>query len=77
MEKLGLVLCGDGARGAFEVGVWEKLDELGINKKITEFSGTSIGAENTALFLSNTTNQQKEKMWKSFEQKDMVSIKDT
>ena len=77
MEKLGLVLCGGGARGAFEVGVWEELDNLGITKKITGFSGTSIGVVNTALFLSNSTNQQKESIWKSFEQKDIVPIKDT
>ncbi len=76
MEKLGLVLCGGGARGAFEVGVWEELDDLGITKEITGFSGTSIGAVNTALFLSNSTNQQKEDIWKTFEQKDMISIKE-
>lgn len=71
---MGLVLCGGGARGAFEVGVWEALDELGITKQITGFSGTSIGAVNTALFLSNTTNKQKEDIWLSFKQKDMLDL---
>lgn len=72
MEKLGLVLCGGGARGAFQVGVWEELDKLGITKQITGFSGTSIGAVNTALFLSDTTMKQKEDIWLSFKQEDML-----
>ena len=72
MEKLGLVLCGGGTKGAFQVGVWEALEDLGITEEITGFSGTSIGAVNVALLLSNANREKKEEIWKSFKQDDMT-----
>lgn len=47
----GLVLAGGGTRGAYEVGAWKALKELGIN--ITGVVGTSIGAINGALFIQD------------------------
>ncbi len=76
-EKIGLVLCGGGAKGSFELGVWKELEQLGLTDKITGFSGTSIGAINTALFLSDNTTEEKEKMWESFKQTDMLDAKYT
>lgn len=49
--KIGLVLAGGGARGAYQIGVWKALIELGIDKHISVISGTSIGALNAMLFL--------------------------
>ena len=48
--KIGLVLSGGGGKGAYELGVWKALKELNLNKYISVFSGTSIGAFNAALF---------------------------
>lgn len=48
--KLGLVLSGGGGKGAYELGVFMALQELGIAERIDVFSGTSIGAINAALF---------------------------
>ena len=48
--KIGLVLAGGGARGAYQIGVWKALIELGIDKYIKVVSGTSIGAVNAMLF---------------------------
>ena len=48
--KIGLVLSGGGGKGAYELGVWRALKELGISKYISVFSGTSIGAFNSILF---------------------------
>lgn len=50
MLKIGLVLAGGGGKGAYEIGVWKALKELGIDKHITAVSGTSIGALNAVLF---------------------------
>lgn len=47
MGKTALVLGGGGSRGAYEIGVWQALKELGI--KIDIVTGTSIGAVNGAL----------------------------
>ena len=39
--KRALVLGGGGSKGAYELGVWRALDELGISFDIV--TGTSIG----------------------------------
>lgn len=50
-REYGLVLAGGGTRGAYQVGVWKALLELGVN--IKAITGTSIGALNGALFLQD------------------------
>ena len=47
--KWGLVLSGGGTKGAYEVGVWKAIRELGV--PIQGIAGTSIGAINAAMFL--------------------------
>jgi len=47
---IGLVLEGGGGKGAYQIGVWEAMRELGIEDHITVVSGTSVGALNAALF---------------------------
>ena len=49
--KIGLVLAGGGARGAYQIGIWKALRELNIDKHISVVSGTSIGALNAILFM--------------------------
>ncbi|GAB6167848.1 hypothetical protein JCM1393_03080 [Clostridium carnis] len=51
--KIGLVLSGGGGKGAYELGVWKALKELGIDKYIDVFSGASIGAFNAVLFAQD------------------------
>ena len=50
--KIGLVLSGGGAKGAYEGGVIAALYDLDLYDKIKAVSGTSIGALNTLLFAS-------------------------
>lgn len=51
---MGLVLSGGGARGAFQVGVWEVLrnDPRGFGGRPAAISGTSAGALNGALIAA-------------------------
>lgn len=49
MKKLGLVLSGGGGKGSYEIGVWRYLKEIGLDKKISVISGTSVGGLNAAL----------------------------
>ena len=49
-DKLGLVFSGGGAKGAYQIGVWKALIQLGLDKQIKAVSGTSVGAINSALF---------------------------
>lgn len=52
-KKLGLVLAGGGGKGAYQIGVWKYLKEIGIDKHISVISGTSVGGLNAALLAMN------------------------
>lgn len=67
MSEYGLVLCGGGGRGAYQVGVWKALVSAGIAESITGFSGASVGALNAALFAA-TTAEEAEMVWESISQ---------
>ena len=56
-KEYGLVLSGGGTRGAFQVGVWKALTELGI--KIKAIAGASIGSLNGALILQDVLQLRK------------------
>jgi len=60
-EPIALVLSGGGAKGAYEVGVWQELQETGLSPRVTAISGTSVGAINAALFA--TRPEAAEKLW--------------
>lgn len=49
-QSWALVFSGGGAKGAYQIGAWQALQEYGVDKKITAVAGTSVGALNTALF---------------------------
>ena len=63
MEKLGLVLSGGGGKGAYEIGVWKYLKEIGLDKKISVISGTSVGGLNAAL-MGTEDYENAECIWK-------------
>lgn len=56
-EKFGLVLSGGGARGAYQIGVWKAMHELGLDRRVKAVAGTSVGAINTALFLQGDVDR--------------------
>ena len=58
---IGLVVSGGGAKGAYEVGVWQTLQTVGLASNVVAISGTSIGALNAALFASKP--ESVEKIW--------------
>ena len=50
--RFGVVLSGGGAKGAYEVGALQAMEEYDVSDKIYGISGTSIGALNTLVFSS-------------------------
>ena len=58
MKKLGLTLAGGGAKGAYQVGVWKYLTEIGLADSISVIAGTSVGALNTVLFCTTDCQMQ-------------------
>ena len=49
MLKRAIVLGGGGSKGAYQIGAWRALRELGVDYHI--ITGTSIGACNGALMV--------------------------
>ena len=70
-REYGLVLAGGGTRGAYQVGVWKALQELGINVKA--IVGASIGALNGALFLQNDFSKILN-MYENVKLKDIMKV---
>lgn len=75
MKKIGLMLSGGGARGAYQVGVIKALMETGIMKKITHISGTSIGAINTYLLMNFKDYDTIYDYWKTVLNNDVIYYK--
>ncbi len=56
--KKALVFCGGGAKGSYEAGVWQYLNERGLKFDIV--TGTSIGALNAAMYAQDTFDKDLE-----------------
>ncbi len=62
MKPYGLVLAGGGAKGAYQMGAWRAIRELGI--EISSVAGVSIGSINGALIAADNYDGAIE-LWKS------------
>lgn len=69
--KTALVLGGGGSKGAYEIGVWQALNELGIQIDIV--TGTSIGAVNGALVAQNEFDTAK-RIWNEIEESTITQL---
>jgi len=73
MGKVGLVLSGGGSRGAYQIGVWQALRELGV--KIDLVAGTSVGAINGALICQGGFDVAAS-LWKKVETNMVFDLKE-
>lgn len=71
MDKYALVLSGGGARGAYEIGVWQALRELKIPIDIV--TGTSVGALNGCLIAQDRFDEAVE-LWNNVETQMVFDI---
>ena len=69
--KKGLVLEGGGTKGAYQIGAYEALRDLGI--KITGIAGTSIGALNGAFIAQGDFESMKD-IWVNYDYKSFMNI---
>lgn len=69
----GIVLEGGGARGAYQVGAWKALHELGIDFK--GVAGTSVGALNGAIMVQGDLDQALE-VWSEITPSKIINIDD-
>lgn len=73
MSTIGLVLAGGGGKGAYQIGVWEVLEEYGIVPNIKAISGTSVGALNAALFAQGDLELARE-VWSTISPKAVMKM---
>ena len=73
MCRLGLVLSGGGAKGAYEIGVYKALDVLGVTKFIDAFAGTSVGALN-AVIIDERGIDSAVQLWSELRFSDLIHI---
>ena len=71
MGKLAIVLAGGGSRGAYQIGVWKALREMGIDYQIV--TGASVGALNGAMMVQGDYEAARE-MWETIHTKDIVNF---
>lgn len=72
MEKFGLVLAGGGGKGAYQIGVWRAMHQMGVEKLIGGVAGTSVGAINGALYVAGSYENAK-MLWESINQDDILT----
>ncbi len=70
MAKRALVLAGGGSRGAYQIGVWKALRELGITFDIV--TGSSVGALNGALMVQGDFEAGLE-LWENISPSDVMT----
>ncbi len=67
----GIVLEGGGARGAYQVGVWKALKELGV--EYSGVAGTSVGAINGAMMVQGDLERAIE-LWSGLTPSQVVKL---
>lgn len=72
-SNYGLALAGGGTRGAYHIGAWKALSELGFD--FTAIVGTSIGSVNGALFAQGDFDIAVE-FWKRVKIDDIFELDD-
>lgn len=70
-NRIGLALGGGGARGSYQIGIVKALHEVGLLKKITHVSGTSIGAINTLMVMANYDYDKMIHVWEKIKNHDI------
>ena len=70
-KTYAIALEGGGAKGAYEVGVWQALEEAGI--KYNAVSGTSVGALNGAMMVMRDL-EGAVRAWKDIRLPDVIDL---
>ena len=73
LKEYGLVLEGGGAKGAYQIGAWKALREVGV--RIRGVAGTSVGALNGALICMGDL-EQAERLWKTIAYSKVMDVND-
>ena len=70
--RVGMVLAGGAAKGAYQVGVLKALEEFRIMPFVTDISGTSVGALNALAYTQGYRRAQK--TWDMINEETILQI---
>ncbi len=73
-KEYAVVLGGGGTKGAYQVGAWKAIKELGI--KVNTIVGVSIGALNGAMFIQDEI-EKSEELYNNIKVTDVMDIDET
>lgn len=66
-KRIGLVLSGGGAKGAYQVGMFRALEDAGLAGQITAMSGCSIGAAAAVSYAAKGVEGYREYLYRFME----------
>lgn len=72
-KGIGLVLAGGGAKGAYQLGVWQALRKTNLENRITHVAGTSVGAINACMFAMGDIGNC-HAVWDSLHKSDILTF---
>lgn len=75
-KPTGLLLCGGGAKGAFQIGALERLAECGMLTDVTALAGCSVGALNMVLYALSVMGGDPglgRRIWMQIRAEDLLS----
>ena len=72
-KRIGVVLCGGGAKGAYHIGCWKALRAAGLDR-VHALSGSSVGAIN-AVFIASGRLDAAEQAWREMRIRDVVGLR--
>ncbi len=70
--RRALILSGGGARGAFQVGAWQYLEEIGWEPDL--ICGSSVGAINAAAIGSGMSSARLAALWRAYTRRRMYRL---
>ncbi len=71
-KRIGLLLCGGGAKGAYQIGCWKALRETGLDQ-FTAIAGSSVGAMNAVLVAAGRL-EKGERAWRRIRSRDVFGV---
>ncbi len=70
--RIGLVLSGGGAKGAYQIGCWRSLREAGLDR-FEAIAGSSVGAINAVLVATGRLDTA-EAAWRGLRMRDVIGF---
>jgi predicted acylesterase/phospholipase RssA len=71
-QRIGLLLCGGGAKGAYQIGCWKALREAGLDR-FAAIAGSSVGAMN-AVLVGSGRYEKGDETWRRIRPRDVIGV---